>query len=246
MSKLRRTGIIFLLIVLTFFIVFVPQLVGNYDVRNQLNKTTYRFYNVGSRPKLTSKQVAKLYYNRQIDISYNLLHENGVNGDAETIREDVKELVELLLGDDKTVCTTIQDNLREGQISYSRSSSLIKIENRPTALNFVRFGLKSESGFFEIFYEEKTRTIINFSCDILEMEFNNTKELELYLAKIVVMLNNYFQEDLSFTQEETFFVVNDPWIIEGEETKYLSKIYISCGLTQQDRVVAEKQDIVND
>ena len=61
MKRLKNIGILFLLIVLTVGVVFIPPLISEQREEHLLNEIVYRDYNASQRPKLTSEQVARLY-----------------------------------------------------------------------------------------------------------------------------------------------------------------------------------------
>ncbi|MBR3715511.1 MAG: hypothetical protein IKM18_06360 [Clostridia bacterium] len=60
---------------------------------------------------------------------------------------------------------TIIAILEENALRYFRSS-LILVDNQPTALNFVNCGAKRNDGVFDVLYEENTKIIIGFSVDL--------------------------------------------------------------------------------
>lgn len=63
---------------------------------------------------------------------------------------------------------TIITILEENTLRYFRSS-LILVDNQPTALNFVSCGAKRNDGVFDVLdvlYEENIKIIIGFSVDL--------------------------------------------------------------------------------
>ena len=57
---------------MTVCIVFLPQLMNEQNEERLLNKKIYWDYNMRNTTKITSNQVAELYYNREIGIgAYN-------------------------------------------------------------------------------------------------------------------------------------------------------------------------------
>ena len=199
MMKWKNIGFLFLLIVLTVGVVCVPPLISEQREEHLLNEIVYRDYNASQRPKLTSEQVARLYYNRQIDIKYNSLQNNN---DTEKIQKDVVYLSEFLFNKEPAMCESINTILEGKALSYSRSSSLILVDNQPTALNFVSCVVKENDVVFEIIYEEKTKTIIGFTIDSLDNTFHSNEEMELYAANIESLINRYFEERLHLSQDE--------------------------------------------
>ena len=199
MMKWKNIGFLFLLIVLTVGVFCVPPLISEQREEHLLNEIVYRDYNASQRPKLTSEQVARLYYNRQIDIKYNSLQNNN---DTEKIQKDVVYLSEFLFNKEPAMCESINTILEDKALSYSRSSSLILVDNQPTALNFVSCVVKGNDVVFEIVYEEKTNTIISFWVDSPENPFHSDEEMDSYGASLESLINSYFEEQLHLSRDE--------------------------------------------
>lgn len=218
MMKWKNIGFLFLLIVLTVGVVCVPPLISEQREEHLLNEIVYRDYNAGQRLKLTSEQVARLYYNRQIDIKYNSFQNNN---DTEKIQKDVLYLSESLFSKEPAMCESINTILEGKALSYSRSSSLILVDNQPTALNFVSCVVKENDVVFEIIYEEKTKTIIGFTIDSLDNTFHSNEEMELYAANIESLIKCYFEEQLHLSQDEYYCSV-----------EFSANYAIRCGILQ--------------
>lgn len=241
MKTLKSISILFLLIVLTCGAVFVPQIISGQKEEHILNEVFHRNYSAGNRPKLTNEQVARLYYNREITIGYNSLPLSSENNNTETIREDILDLIELLFGEDETVCEPIKAIITSSETGYSRNSSLIKIDNQPTALNFVAGSTKRENSITEILYEEKTKTVIKLTCDDFVQEFENIKEMDIYHEKVSSMINDYYEKQLHFSKDGYFCFVEMPIVKEKSPNSYIASIRISCGLMQQDDKIMDEQ-----
>lgn len=218
MMKWKNIGFLFLLIVLTVGVVCVPPLISEQREEHLLNEIVYRDYNASQRPKLTSEQVARLYYNRQIDIKYNSLQNNN---DTEKIQKDVVYLSEFLFNKEPAMCESINTILEGKALSYFRSSSLILVDNQPTALNFVSCVVKGNDVVFEIIYEEKTKTIIGFTIDSLNNTFHSNEEIELYAANVESLIKCYFEEQLHLSQDEYYCSV-----------EFSANSAIRCGILQ--------------
>lgn len=213
MMKWKNIGFLFLLIVLTIGVVCVPPLISEQREEHLLNEIVYRDYNAGQRPKLTSEQVARLYYSRQIDIKYNSLQNNN---DTEKIQKDALYLSEILFSKEPAMCESINTILEGKALSYSRSSSLILVDNQPTALNFVSCVVKEKDVVFEIIYEEKTKTIIGFTIDSLDNTFHSNEA-----ANIESLIKCYFEEQLHLSQDEYYCSV-----------EFSANSVIRCGILQ--------------
>ena len=72
MNKVKKISVFLLLLIMTVCIVFLPQLMNEQNEERLLNKKIYWDYNMRNTTKITSNQVAELYYNREIGIgAYN-------------------------------------------------------------------------------------------------------------------------------------------------------------------------------
>ncbi len=125
MKALNNIFIFLILIILTCGVVFVPQIISGQEEEQRLSDTIHREYSTGNRPKLTSEQVAKLYYNKEITIGNNPLSFNQTNSETEIIRAEAQDIVSMLFGEDKAVCKYIQFVLENSDIKYHRDSFLI-------------------------------------------------------------------------------------------------------------------------
>lgn len=239
MKTFKKIGLLFLLPVLTCCVFSVPQLISGQREQDILNKVVYRNYTVGDRPKLTSEQVARLYVNREISLDYNLLSRFAGDSDAETIRGNIIDLVEMLFGEDEEVCERIKSIVREVSITYSCCNSLVKIDNQPIALNFIScFGDNKEDAHLEIIYEAKTKTIIQLLFYKDSMINENTKEKELSNEKMASMIRNYYEKQLHIREAEYDF--NAEYLMDSADMEH---IFISCGLMHYDEKATVETEI---
>ena len=232
MKTLKSISIFFLLIVLTCGVVFMPQIISGQKEDNILNEVIHLNYTVGNRPKLTSEQVALLYFNREVGAGYNSSVQ--VNDQSYASQVNLSEFVELLFGKDETICTPIKELLTSSTMGFcSRNSSLVKIDNQPTALNFIECGRKSDP-YFNIKYEEKTKTIINFDCGDFLMEFENIEDSQAYLEKTSLLITDYYENQLNISEKQYYCNVQIPEVTEKNTNQYIAIIQINCGLIQED------------
>lgn len=165
MNKLKKIGIFVLLIILTVCIVFLPQLMSEQNEEKLLNQKIYWDYNIRGGTKITSNQVAELYYNREIRIgTYNDVSLDTENYDPSLMQEKSFELFETVFENNEPICEHIKMIITNGTPHYSQSSTLIKLDNQPIALNFIDAVITLSDGTFEFVYEEKTKTLISLSC----------------------------------------------------------------------------------
>ncbi len=243
MKTLKSISIFFLLIVLTCGVVFMPQIISGQKEENIMNEVFHLNYSAGNRPKLTSEQVARLYYNREVGAGYISLA--PVNDQSYASQVNITELVELIFGKDEAICTPIKEIVTNRTMNYcSQNSSLIKIDNQPTALNFVNCESKA-SPYFNIRYEEKTKTVISFSCDDFLMEFENVKDSQTYLEKVTSMITDYYEKQLNMSKDEYYCIVELPAFTENPSNAYIASIHIGCGLLQNsDKIFIEDGTII--
>lgn len=240
MKTLKKISILALLVILTLGVVFVPRLISGQRENNILNKTVYRNYKAANRPKLTSEEVARYYCNGEIGIIDNPLSVNNDNSDVETVRADVIDLIEMLFGEGDFVYDFFKENMANGNISYWRNSSLVKINNQPIALKFVNCGIKRENVVFEIHYEEKTKTIVNVITYVHINIFNNIEDMEYYTENVNMRINSYFDEQLCLSSDEYSTSVKYPLATEVEENKQGEYIIIQGKLVQLGEKVIDK------
>ncbi|MBE6738278.1 MAG: hypothetical protein E7566_06475 [Ruminococcaceae bacterium] len=233
MKILKIIFIFLLLVVLTCSVVFVPQFISGQKEENILNEVIYLNYSAGNRPKLTSKQVARLYHNREVGVIYNSINTYSDYSDAS--KDLVIELIEQLFEEDDKVCSYIKQRLADGTFSFTRSSTLIKIDNQPTALNFVRCYVDD----FEIFYEEKTKTILRATFDFSDKNFTDDKDYNSFIENIEYMISKYYEKTLWLMKDEYYFFVDFPKIVESEQDYYFANLFIGCGILQYDDIKAE-------
>lgn len=230
MRKLKYTFTILLIIAITIGVVLAPRLINEQKQDQILNETVYSNYYSGNRPKLTSEQVVNLYYNHEINLIYNSGPTSIKNTNA--IQNNITEVTKLLFSGNETIHKSIIAVLSGNDITYTRNNILIKINGQPTALNFVNCAVYEENGFFDIFYEEKTKTVIRFSCQLFGKSFSSIEEADSYIEKITSMLYGYYEKQLNLN-DEYFFVINYPVEIKQEENLYLANICINCELKQK-------------
>ncbi len=254
-----------LLVILTLFIILIPPFLSGQNKRNIADETTYRDYTAGKRTSITSEQVAKLYYNQEISMVYDYFDIKTVN--KEEIHNNIIDLTEMLFDNNKEACEAIKkillsnnDYYDSNKIfnNYSRKSILIKVDNQPAALNFVHYYIENENGYLVIRYEEKTKTVISFTCTAVNVPFENADAAISFPQKTAEILSKHYE---NYVDKNGYYVnLNDPknledtlvfWgdeaTVEGyisssqvtdnikndSETGCSTTVTISCGLAQR-------------
>lgn len=244
MRPLKIACVVFLLIALTCGVVFAPQMISGQKEDDILKKSYNRQYYSKNGPDLTSEQVANFYYNHELSVRYNSSFTISEGEEADVIRDNLIDVIDLLFSESETVCDLFKDVLSSGYIGYFKNGRLIKVDNQPIALNFVGCSVKTERGKFEILYEEKTNTVIAFSCEGIEITFEYAKGIDACLKNTELTMRNYYQKYVGFDTENCYFFVDIPNALENAKNGRESMLHIHCGLMQYSDKGITQEDIV--
>lgn len=227
MNKLKIIGIFVILIILTVCIVFLPQLMSEQNEEKLLGKKLYWNYNVHDGTKMTSNQVAELYYNREVGISvYNDVSLDIDNYDPSLMQQKSFELFETVFKNDKPICEHIKKIVSNGTPHYSQSSTLIKIDNQPIALNFIDVVITSSDDTFEYVYEEKTKTLISLSSVSLSYYLNYQYDNISFINSLKSAIEDYYESQLGINTSE-YYYTNE--LVQKDDMK---EYYIEFGILQ--------------
>ena len=231
MNLLKRACLVFLLIDLTLCIIFIPQLFNGQTEESLLNKTVVRSYTSGTRARLSGEQVARLYYNCEINVGYNMLPIRIGDEDHTSVIEDAIETLRLVFGAEKGEYAVMENLIDKSSISLYRNSIIVKIDDQPTALNFIMLECRKDDSYIEMVYEAKTKTLVRLSCSFLEKQFDADKDITGFQKSLESLSNRYYNDVLLMRDEEhyEFFVIY--YICEKEESVFLDAAF-SCGLCQ--------------
>ena len=235
MNKLKKIGIFVLLIILTVCIVFLPQLMSEQNEEKLLKQKIYWDYNIRGGTKITSNQVAELYYNREIRIgTYNDVSLDTENYEPSLIQEKSFELFETVFENNEPICEHIKMMIINGTLHYSQSRTLIKLDNQPIALNFIDVVITSSDGTFEFVYEEKTKTLISLSCVSLSYYLNYEQEDTSLIASLELAVKSYYENQLQLGANE-YYCSNE--LVDKDAMK---EYYTEFGILQCPIDVKEK------
>lgn len=227
MNKLKIIGIFVILIILTVCIVFLPQLMSEQNEEKLLGKKLYWNYNVHDGTKMTSNQVAELYYNREVGISvYNDVSLDIDNYDPSLMQQKSFELFETVFKNDKSICEHIKKIVSNGTPHYSQSSTLIKIDNQPIALNFIDVVIQSSDDAFEYVYEEKTKTLISLSSVSLSYYLNYQYDNTSFINSLKSAIEDYYESQLGLNTSEYYY------LNESVQKDDMKDYYIEFGILQ--------------
>lgn len=245
---MRKIILPILLIILTLLVILIPPFLSGQNQRNIADETTYRDYNAGKRTQITSEEVAKLYSQGEISIDLSYTSDDSI--DKEIIRKDISGLIDMLFSDNQSMANLIKNVLSESEVNCFRNSSLIKIDNRPTAINILSCGTKNEKGYIEIDYEEKTKTILQFSCyifyysDLVDSKVSSDKAdsyVEFISTSTSFTQNNYYKDKLNLGDKEYYFDLRNVVLDEeADEGNQIARFYVYCGIARQNDGYVEK------
>ncbi len=244
MRPLKIVCIVFLLIALTCGVVFAPQVLSGQKEDDTVNESYHRLYYPKNGPDLTSEQVARFYYNHELSVGYSSSFTISEGEEADAIRDNLIGVIERLFSESETVCDLFKEVLASSHIGYFKNGRLIKVDNQPIALNFVGCSVKTESGKLEILYEEKTSTVISFSCEGIEIAFENAKEIDACYLNTELTMRNYYQKHVGFDKENCYFFVDIPNALENVKSGQGSILHIYCGLMQYSDKGIRPEDLV--
>lgn len=244
MRPIKGICMVVLLIALTCGVVFVPQMISGQKYDDIVNESYPRRYYADNRPHLTSEEVARIYYNHELSVGYSSSITISEDENADVIRDSLVDIIELLFGESKTVRELFETVLENGNIGYFRNNRLIKVDGQPIALNFVGCIVKTEEGGLDILYEEKTNTIIAFSCEGIKMTFENAKEIDACLKNTDLSMRNYYKNHVGFDTENCYFFVNISNAYENTKNSRETMLHIHCGLMQYSDKGIRPEDIV--
>ena len=235
MNKVKKISVFLLLLIMTVCIVFLPQLLNEQNEERLLNKKIHWDYNMRNTTKITSNQVAELYYNREIGIGvYNDVSLDIENYEPSLIQEKSFELFETVFENNEPICEHIKMMIINGTLHYSQSSTLIKLDNQPIALNFIVVVITSSDGTFEFVYEEKTKTLISLSCVSLSYYLNYEQEETSLIASLELAVKSYYENQLQLGANE-YYCSNE--LVDKDAMK---EYYTEFGILQCPIDVKEK------
>lgn len=226
MNKVKKISVFLFLLILTVCIVFLPQLMNEQNEERLLNKKINWDYNMRNTTKITSNQVAELYYNREVGVgAYNDVSDIE-NYEPSLMQEKSFELFETVFENNEHIYEHIKMIITNGTPHYSQSSTLIKLDNQPIALNFIDVVIRSSDGTFEFVYEEKTKTLISFSCVSLSYYLNYEQKDTSLIDSLEVEVQKYYENQLKIGTNGYYYSN------EFVDKDSLKEYYIGFGILQ--------------
>ena len=177
MNKKQNLSVILLVFAVTAVVIFVPLGMNVFNSDSLINKTDYWKYDTSNVSTITSQQVAGLYYTNQlIGGTYCNISSDEENTEFANIKNNVSSLLKSVLPNGE-VCLT-----DEGIYSCTKQSILTVVNSSPIAFNLVNFNYQHDGGYIEIVYEEKTLTLISFSCESTDLSADDIENITNQLA----------------------------------------------------------------
>ena len=239
MSKLKTIGMVLMLIVLTFGMVFLPQWIRERSESAILERTETRIFHTESRAKLSAEQIARLYCDHQISVEYPY-DPSGSSTRTDASLADKKQVCTLLdkiLGENEAFSTQLKNALNNDTLTEClRWSTLIKIEDQPFALNFVLLGAAKGDLFFEILYEEKTETIFQLSADVNDTAYGVPEQSDYLFEQTQRLVDAYYQNELRLNTEDYYYLTDIP-----KGSGFL--VHIGVGLVQSSNKIDAEEVI---
>ncbi len=240
MNALKNFITIGLMLLLTGGILLAPPIISGQKEEQRLHTTVQLTHIVGSRSKLSAKQIAQLYCDREIEIPYSSLHVADVRDQVGL--QNVADPGLLLFGGDPSIGAPLQEAISDAHVSYCQVNSLVKIDNRPTALNFV-LGNSNENPYFNVVYEEKTKTFLHFLCEDFTQDFESKEDMESYLEHIRSSMRNYYEGQLGLDPSAYHSHAEILAVTEDTPGVYTVRMHIGCGLLQEGESVFYVEEI---
>ena len=221
MKILRNILIVTLLAGLTCAVVFVPPFFSGQREDDVLNQVSYSSYDAVDRTKITSQQLAELYYNGEVVAVYNSVIDSEES--FEDASEAMENLTDMLFSKDEATHKYIKELFVDCSINTKYSDNLINFENQPVALKFACRFMDNKTGYIQIVSEEKTNTILEFYMCITKSCFNSNEEMEEFIKSVDLLMAEYFKTELGLENYEYDSSIS---ISEGQQDDQIYLVYV--------------------
>lgn len=206
MSKIKKINITLLLVSVTFCIICLPPYLNKQNVSHLISRINNKQLEVHERKRISSYQVAKLYCERKINVeSFEEIDEKYLNENELVIR---KSLLEVLANLNIVEISDKEEIFPQGDINCYHNGTLVIVDNQPVALNFMKVTVSSfeKATYYEVIYEEETKTIINLTymfndIESIKKDYDVEKTQTLFENKIA----DYYIHELELDDNEYYF-----------------------------------------
>lgn len=230
----KMVSVCVILVAMTVGVILLPRVVRKQNEKQLLEDTIYWQYHVKSGTKVTSQMVAQLYYAGEINIgSSSPVLAMRENQDVETIRENTMELLETIFGPYETICNDMKTLLSVNSFHCARSSALTMVKNYPVVLSFVsvEVGVKDIDGVLNLFYEEKTNTLIGGSYSFSSESVEDEKEETSVLNMFPLAVQEYYEKELNLGADYYFYAVNN---FKKDESGDIGGYFVDFGIMESE------------
>ena len=165
MNKRRNVFVLLILILISLGIFFGPNVMNLYIKKDLVESKDLWKYEEPENLEVTSKTFAQMYVDQTFESSS--VYSNAYNDadilDQETIKTQLREVLDSVFGKNETALNKFEDMLNEYNLeSYERQVLLTVVENRAISFVFVLLQFSNGVDNIQIAYEEKTSTLIGF------------------------------------------------------------------------------------
>jgi len=189
-------------LLLTVFVVLFPTITNSVAANSRLNRKSFYEYQA-TDTKVTSAQVAKMFYNNEFASAC----ASSQKYSDERLCSSSKELLKTILGDNGELYNYYAEFCENPPYYYGVDNYLAVIENRPVALNFIIVEFSLDTRILQLFFEEKTNTLIYFQHNIYKDEiYGEFDEINPIGRQIIdstlTTLKDYYEVSLGLSPEK--------------------------------------------
>lgn len=206
MNRLRNITALLLLMIITVCIVLLPQRIDEKREDNLLKGTSFRNLSIRNSAKITRHDVAQLYNQRMIYIeAFAYTPVTSENNDIEQIRSDSMELFSEVFGNESKFTARLNKILENETMKNSyQKVEIIMFDNHPLALNIYLIQIPYADFTLNYIYEQKTKTLLNFSFFNFKNNNDNTFIIGKYIGEIEECARKYIKEKLGMSESKCY------------------------------------------
>lgn len=204
MKMLKKACIFCLLIVLTVTTVLLPRAAAERSEKALLSKKTYWNYSGRAGVELDSAKVAELFYNS--DTSTVIYHSNDYDSQSAQglkLRESTEALFDKVFKNDSYVCEYMKKLLSDRELYYIQNKLMTAFNGRSVILDIIEVQTKSGNSDILLSFEEKTKTLISFSC--ATKRDTESYDSSFSLKGLEQAIEDYYANQLKLPAERYFY-----------------------------------------
>jgi len=226
---MRKTLLVFALILLTCGCILIPRMISSARQKKLLSETEYRDRDIGERETLTQITVAQLYRDREIGVETDNSQLNSNSPEyGETIRKG-KEILELVFGQGSSATRKFQSLLDSSGIGAYRNNTLVMIGDHAAAIGVVTIIAKTDDGVLEMVFEEKTMILLK----MVYYSAEGKPETVLSQDELEEVVQAYYGNRCGFDEDLYSFRLIESEKNESSGTEF--KLGISRTLTDEEK-----------